>query len=98
LINPHVSGLGAALAAELATIKNRHPDRELVIVAMITKVTALALGWHLSKQECRFFRGTHLMHYDDESRGYRPMRVKESQPVCPPANGAAGQRAGTSVS
>lgn len=51
---------------------------------MITKITALALGWYLPQKPCRFFHATHLMHFDEQSRGCLPMRVKESQPVHSP--------------
>lgn len=80
LSDEDVAGLGAAIAGELVTLKKRHLDRELVVVAMVTKVVAVATGWHLAQQECRFFRGTHLMHYDCDSDTYLPLRVKESQP------------------
>ncbi len=80
-----LAALGPALADHLTRIKNDCNGRELVIVAMIPKTVALALGWHLAQARCRFFHGTHLMHYDDDSKAYVPMRVRPSQPLEPPA-------------
>ncbi|MGI9000820.1 MAG: hypothetical protein ACR2GH_04065 [Pseudonocardia sp.] len=80
LSDEDVAGLGAAIARELVVIKRRHRDRELVVVATMTTIVALATGCYLTQQECRFFHGTHLMHYDRDSDTYLPLRVKEAQP------------------
>jgi hypothetical protein len=80
LTNEDVTGLGAGIAEQLIEIKTANPGRELVVVAMITKIVAVAIGWHLAQHNVRFFHGTHLMHYDVQTRSYIPMRVKQSQP------------------
>jgi len=76
-----LAALGPALADHLTRIKKDCGGRELVIVAMIPKTAALALGWHLAHARCRFFHGTHLMYYDEQSKTYVPVRVKASQPL-----------------
>jgi len=76
-----LAALGPALADHLTRIKTECRGRELVIVAMIPKIAALALGWHLAQAQCRFFHGTHLMYYDEQSKTYVPMRVRASQPL-----------------
>lgn len=73
-------GLGSEIAEKLVEIKTSNQERELVVVAFVPKTLAVAIGWHLAQQQCRFFHGTHLMHYDQPTRSYLPMRVKESQP------------------
>ncbi|GAB1512572.1 hypothetical protein [Actinophytocola sp. KF-1] len=75
----------AALADALVSLKNtaREEGRDLVVVAMMPKVVALALGRQLALRECRFFTGTHLMHYD-HTAGYLPMRVRPNQPTAMP--------------
>jgi hypothetical protein len=72
------------LADLLVTIKKATASRELVVVAMIPKTVAFALGRLLARADCRFFTGTHLMHYDQDNRQYEPMRVRESQPTHSP--------------
>ncbi|SFE27335.1 hypothetical protein SAMN04487819_11093 [Actinopolyspora alba] len=76
--------LGSEIADHLARIKAEAGERELVMIAMAPKAVVLAVGWHLSQHECRFFHGTHLMHFDRDSGSYIPMRVRESQPTIPP--------------
>ncbi|MGJ7908503.1 hypothetical protein ACOQFL_18720 [Actinopolyspora sp. H202] len=76
--------MGPEIAERLAVIKAGAGERELVVVAMVPKSVALALGWHLSQEAPAFFRGTHLMNFDQAERRYVPMRVRESQPTTPP--------------
>lgn len=75
----------AALADSLVELKEtaRQEGRDLVVVAMMPKVVALALGRQLTLKRCRFFAGTHLMHHDPTT-GYTPMRVRPSQPLTTP--------------
>lgn len=75
----------AALATNLVELKEaaRKEGRELVVVAMMPKVVALALGRQLALKQCRFFAGTHLMHHDPVT-GYLPMRVRPNQPMTTP--------------
>jgi len=80
LTNEDIAGLGAAIATRVVTIRNAHPDREMVMVAMMTKIVAMAVGWHVSQAKCRFFHRTHLMWFDPEVSRLVPMRVKEQQP------------------
>lgn len=84
LSDDDVSGLGAALAATLAQVRNDHPTRELVVVAMMTKAVAMATGWHLAQQPCRFFDKTYLMFWDADESRLVPMRVKDAQPCTGP--------------
>jgi len=85
LTDDDVTGLGAAIAEQLVTVRGKMTDdQELIIVAMITKVVAMATGWHLAQHGCRFFDRTHLLWYDAEQRRLVPMRVKESQPMHAP--------------
>ncbi|WP_017975255.1 hypothetical protein [Actinopolyspora halophila] len=93
--------LGGELAEHLVRVKKEAGERELVVVAMVPKSVMLAVGWQLSQHDCRFFRGTHLMHYDQASKDYIPMRVRESQPTTPPLpaveGGPAGQDGGSTA-
>ncbi|MFC0438072.1 hypothetical protein [Kutzneria buriramensis] len=81
-----LASLPAELAEYLVTFRTEadRQQRELVVVAMIPSSVALAVGWRLARHRCRFFSGTHLMHYD-QKRGLLPMRARESQPGHPPA-------------
>ena len=80
LTNHDLEGLAGGLAAKLVEIRMREPDREIVVVSTVPKTVALAIGWHIARQRCRFFRNTHLMHYDHDTNSLLPMRVRESQP------------------
>jgi hypothetical protein len=80
--------MATELAEHLIRIKKAAGDRELVVVAMIPKSVAFALGWHLAQHEGRFFADTHLMHHI-HGRGLVPMRVRESQPTHAPQPTAA---------
>ncbi|MER7077272.1 hypothetical protein SAMN02982929_00965 [Saccharopolyspora kobensis] len=79
-----LASFGPEISRFLREIKRETADRELVVVAMVPKTVTLAIGWHLSQTRNAFFAGTHLMHYDQPSGGYIPMRVRESQPTTPP--------------
>ncbi|MFC7343251.1 hypothetical protein [Saccharopolyspora griseoalba] len=81
---------GWDVAQYLHDIKKQAGSRELVVIAMMPKTTALVTGWHLSRMPLAFFQGTHLMHYDMVSKHYIPMRVFESQPTVAPSTGEAG--------
>lgn len=76
--------LAAGITAKLLELKAKHPDTEVVVVAMMTKAVAIAVGWHLAQAEEGFFRNTHLMHFDGRHRAYVPMRVRPSQPTTSP--------------
>ncbi|WP_433678306.1 hypothetical protein [Nocardia sp. CA-119907] len=82
-----LAALPGAIAEHLDQIKKTAiaNNTELVIVAMVPKTVALAIGWELARRELRFFAGTHLIHYDTTTRTYTPMRVHPSQPTTPPA-------------
>ena len=84
LTNADVTGLGAAIADALVGIRLDNPGRDIVVVAMMTKIVSMAVGWHLAQAKCRFFDRTHLMWFDEDRRRLMPMRVKESQPSLPP--------------
>lgn len=79
-----MAALGPRLAEHLTRIKVDCKGRELVVAAMIPKTVALALGWYLAQARCRFFTGTHLLHFDEGTERYVPMRVKPTQPATPP--------------
>lgn len=84
--------LAAGIAKTLAELKRTHKDSEFVVIAMIPKAVALAVGWHLAQHDCAFFRDTHLMHFDRDYKdhsnyGYFPMRVRGSQPSTTPTAG-----------
>ncbi|MBA8825290.1 hypothetical protein FHX42_002641 [Saccharopolyspora lacisalsi] len=81
--------LAREIAGQLVRVKRDSGNRELVVVAMIPKTVALTVGWHLSQYECRFFQGTHLIHYDYARDVYIPMRVRPSQPSTPPRRSGA---------
>lgn len=76
--------LAAGITAKLLDLKAQHPNTEIVVVAMIPKAVAIAVGWHLAQAEKGFFRNAHLMHFDDNRQGYVPMRVRPSQPTTSP--------------
>lgn len=78
-----MSALAAALPAAIAEIKNAVADQELVVAGFLTKTLAIATGWGLAQSTCRFFTGTHLLHYQQDSRKYLPMRVHPAQPATP---------------
>lgn len=80
LTGPELSRLADDLAGHLADIKRTAGDRELVVVAFLPKTVALLVGWYLSRQQVRFFAGTHLMHYLPDDR-FVAMRVHPSQPI-----------------
>lgn len=86
LSKEQVAGLGPAIANELVSMRSEIGDAELVVVAMITKASALSAGWHLAQAKCRFFHNTFLMHYDEVRRDFVAMRVKESQPAFSPSS------------
>ncbi|MGW9307759.1 hypothetical protein ACWGPQ_07085 [Saccharomonospora azurea] len=80
-----LASLGADAAEKLREIKAQAGSRELVVIAMVPKTTALAIGWQLSQmKKCPFFHSTHLMAHDPNTKAYVPMRVRESQPTTPP--------------
>jgi hypothetical protein len=82
-LNPEeLAKIAVALPAAVAKIKNDAGSRELVLAAAMPKTLAVALGWGLAQADCRFFTGTHLLHYDSTT-GFVPMRVHPSQPVSP---------------
>lgn len=76
--------LAAGITAKFLELKKQHPNTEVVVVAMITKAVAIAVGWQLAQQEDVSLRNTHLMHFDGNRRGYVPMRVRPSQPTTSP--------------
>ena len=78
LSDDDLAGLGAALAAHLVAVCDTFPDAELVVVAMVPKIVAMATGWHLAQHPFRFFDRTHLLWFDRPR--LVPMRVRESQP------------------
>lgn len=89
---------GRELADLLGEIKEQAGSRELVVIAMMPKTTALAAGWYLSGKSLSyrengrrivlsFFENTHLMNFDMPTGQYVPMRVSESQPTLPPSTG-----------
>ncbi|MGH3692488.1 MAG: hypothetical protein ACRDRX_00520 [Pseudonocardiaceae bacterium] len=85
LTGPELGRLADDLAGHLADIKRTTGDRELVIVAFLPKTVALLTGWHLSRQQVRFFAGTHLMHHLRPEDRFVALRVHPSQPTTFPA-------------
>lgn len=85
LSGPELGRLSDDLGGHLADIKRTTGDRELVVVAFLPKTVALLAGWYLSRQQERFFAGTHLMHYVQSSKRFVAMRVHPSQPTTFPA-------------
>jgi hypothetical protein len=84
-----LQSFGYEIARILHAIKDSAGNRELVVVAMIPKTTALAVGWLLSQiGRFSFFSGTHLIYYEENLKIYVPMRVRESQPTTPPVPNA----------
>ncbi len=97
-----LASFGADAAEILRRIKAEAGSKELVVIAMVPKTTALAIGWQLAREATApFFRRTHLMYRDEGTQSYVPMRVWESQPTTPPTRTAArhsapvGRRRGT---
>lgn len=76
--------MAPALAQKIAALGKS--GRELVVVAMIPKSVALAIGWHLAQIEGASLTRTHLMHFDGRKRQYFPMRVRASQPSTSPVS------------
>lgn len=74
--------MAPAIAQKIAALGK--PDREVVVVAMIPKTVALAVGWHLAQTEGASLAHTHLMYYHGRKHRYFPMRVRPSQPSTPP--------------
>ncbi|MEJ7703203.1 MAG: hypothetical protein WKF47_05915 [Geodermatophilaceae bacterium] len=81
LSGPELGRLGDDLAGHLADIKRTTGDRELVVVAFLPKTVALLTGWYLSRQQVRFFAGTHLMHYVQPEDRFVALRAHPSQPT-----------------
>lgn len=78
-VEPELETCARLFAEQLATIKETHPDEELVIAADISAAVALSLGWHLTQYALRLYRHTHLLYLE----GARPvpMRVRPAQPA-----------------
>lgn len=74
----------AGITEKLLEIKEKHQDTEVVVVAMISKAVAIAVGWQLAQREKASLRNTHLMHFDWIRETYVPMRVRRSQPTTSP--------------
>jgi len=81
LSGPELGRLGDDLAGHLADIKRTAGDREVVVVAFLPKTVALLTGWYLSRQQVRFFAGTHLMHYVQPEDRFVALRAHPSQPT-----------------
>jgi hypothetical protein len=98
--NPSYNGdrlkrFGQKIAGQLMHIKNAHPDQDLVVMAAMPKTVAMAAGWQLMQYNCRFYRGTYLMHWDQGSESLIPMRVRAAQPktgICSPAHAVSSER------
>lgn len=75
--------LAASLPPAVAAIKRAAGDRELVVAATLPKTLAMALGWGIAQDKCRFFAGTHLLNFAYPER-YQPMRVHPAQPASGP--------------
>jgi hypothetical protein len=82
-----LAALAAGLPVAVAEIKDCAGSRECVVAAAMPKTLAVALGWGLAQATCRFFTGTHLLHYDGPTGRYMPMRVHPSQPTGSPDAG-----------
>jgi len=91
--------LAGGLPSVIASIKQRCGDRELVVVAAVPAVLALAIGWGLARDASPFFRGTHLLHLDARLGAYRAVRVHPSQQTEPAGRrlAPAALRAGRST-
>ncbi|MGH3905076.1 MAG: hypothetical protein ACRDTE_12915 [Pseudonocardiaceae bacterium] len=85
LSGPELCRLADDLAGHLADIKRTAGDRELVVMAFLPKTVALLTGWYLSRQQVRFFAGTHLMRHVQPGDRFVAMRVHPSQPTAFPA-------------
>lgn len=85
LSGPELGRLADDLAGHLADIKRTAGQRELVVVAFLPKTVALLTGWYLSRQQVRFFAGTHLMHHVQSEDRFMALRVHPSQPPVFPA-------------
>lgn len=79
LAEPELESIGRILAEELIDIKKAHAGEELVVAAAIPAAIAMSAGWHLTQYTCRFYRDTHLLHFDGDK--FVPMRVRPSQPM-----------------
>ncbi|MGP4021002.1 hypothetical protein [Saccharopolyspora sp. 5N708] len=82
---PHLKGAdlercARLVAGQLAGIKKQHPDTELVVIAQMPKTVAFAVGWQLVQYRCAFYRHTYLMHFDQPTDAFIPMRVRPAQP------------------
>jgi hypothetical protein len=73
--------LAQALTEQIAHLKDKTGDRELVVAAAMPKALALAVGFGLAQSGIRFFADTHLLHFDSDAQSYLPMRVHPSQPT-----------------
>jgi len=85
LSGSEMSRLADDLAGHLADIKRITTGRELVIVAFVPKTVSLLIGWHLSRQQVRFFADTSLMHHVLPEDRFVALRVHPSQPTTFPA-------------
>ncbi|MCA1278262.1 hypothetical protein [Saccharopolyspora sp. 7B] len=80
----HFSGaelarVARSVAVQLVRIKESCGERELVVTARMPKTVAVAVGWYLAQFKCRFYRGTHLLHYSGPGKPTLPMRVRRAQ-------------------
>jgi hypothetical protein len=76
--------LAKDLAPKLLKLKGQHPDRELVVGALLPKTVALLLGWWLRRPPditVNFFAQTYLLHRDRNRDEIVVLRVHPSQPT-----------------
>ncbi|MFE9187841.1 hypothetical protein ACFYMB_31435 [Micromonospora haikouensis] len=76
---PEVAAFVRPLADAVMAVQNEAGTHGVVIAAAMPKVLAMAIGWHLAQANTRFFDRTHLLHYDQGTNTYIPIRTHPAQ-------------------
>lgn len=90
---PEIAAFARPLAEAIIRVQDEAGTRGVIIAAAITKTLAVAVGWELAQANTRFFAHTHLLHHDQQTDSYVPVRVHPAQPAHPPRPALTGSAA-----
>ncbi|MGV9976525.1 hypothetical protein ACWDUH_02465 [Micromonospora wenchangensis] len=80
---PDIAAFVKPLTEAIIAEQNQAGTREVIIAAAMPKVLAMAIGWDLAQATTRFFTNTHLLHYDQRTNTYIPIRAHPAQATRP---------------
>ncbi|MFI6163950.1 hypothetical protein ACIA59_28865 [Micromonospora haikouensis] len=80
---PEIAAFAKPLTEAIIAVQNQAGAREVIIAAAMPKVLAMAIGWHLAQATTRFFTNTRLIHYDQVTNTYIPIRAHPAQVTRP---------------